>query len=214
MKLHLWDFDGTLIDSPMDTPANRKLYEKAHGIPWIIDKNLSVSLSKKLKRPIGMRRGWFGRPETLEPPLVPDPAPESLFIQKLCNEFLASKSDPDTMTVILTGRHAGLKRHVLRILDDGKLVKCERRTDQNGRMWIDVVDPDVQVYCLGEDGPAKPDTAKPGETLTWKLWIINQFQKLYPFTKVEIWEDRAAHVEAFEKVAEVHFVAEILAERN
>jgi hypothetical protein len=129
---------------------------------------------------------------------VSDPAPPELFIPRICQEFQASKSDPDSITIILTGRHAGLKRHVLRILDDGGLVKCQRKIDQSEKPWIEVVDPDVQVLCLGEDGPSgNLNHDKPGETLPWKLWVINQFIQMYQLSIVEIWEDRYEHVKAF-----------------
>ena len=226
MKLHIFDFDGTLCNTPLDTPDNRKKYEKVHGIPWIIDKSLAESLSKKLKRRVGMRRGWFGRAETLEPPLVPDPAPSSMFIHPVCDIYHRSKTDPDAITIIMTGRHAGMKNHVLRILDDGGLVKCERtHAKSDGKLWVANVDPHVQVYCLGEDGPYMQDAGtKQPDTLPWKIWIMRQFLRLHRDIDVlEIWEDRDAHVSAFYDFmatiqqlsfdgSQVHYVPDIVAD--
>lgn len=199
MKLHIFDFDGTLCRTPLDTPENRRKYEEFHGIPWIIDKKLSQELSAKLKRRIGIRRGWFGRVETLEPPLVPNPAPQSMFIQEVCDQLHESKRNPDALTVIMTGRHVGMKKQVLRILDDGGLVKCQRTKGKDGNIWIESVDPQVQVYCLGDDGPhMKNAGTKQPDTLPWKLWIVKQFLALYTdITILEFWEDREAHVSAF-----------------
>ena len=46
-QLHIFDFDGTLANTPLDTPENRRKYEKSKGIPWIIDKKLSAKLMVK-----------------------------------------------------------------------------------------------------------------------------------------------------------------------
>jgi hypothetical protein len=197
MKLHIFDFDGTLFKTPMNTPENRKLVEDATGLPWLISKKQAIEFSKKLKRVVGMRRGWYGRPETLEPPLVPDPAPSTMFYDDICEQFFRSKADPNAHTVILTGRHAGLKGQVLRILDDGKLVKCTRTVDKGGKRWFEVCDPEVSCYFLGQDGPC-PTGTKPPDTLPWKMWMIKQFIKSVPgITSVEMWEDRYEHVVEF-----------------
>lgn len=218
MKISIFDFDGTLVNTPTDTPDNRTLYEKATGLPWLINKELALELSKKLHRHVGIRRGWYGRPETLEPPLVPDPAPSEMFISEICNELAISKNDPETLTVVMTGRHAGLKKQVLRILSDGNLVSCQKKRDQSGNIWIESVDPKVSVYCLGQDGPCMQNAGtKPPDTLPWKLWVIKQFLRLHKDARIDIWEDREEHVYAFRDFLmhlghayEVHNVKEYL----
>lgn len=194
MELHIFDFDNTLCRTPVDTPENRRLYEDATGLPWLIDKKLAVELSKKHGRHIGMRRGWYGRPETLEPPLVPEPCPQDKFVRSVCKEFRDSKSNPNSMTVMMTGRHRGLKDHVLRICADGGLITVQRVGSR-----VHNADPDVQCYFLGDDGPCpKKAGTKPPDTLPWKCWIIKQYLTLYPEIKsVAIWEDRIEHVVAF-----------------
>ena len=122
-QLDIFDFDGTLFRNPHDSPENRLKYEKATGLPWAINKEQSLELTKKHGKFIGVRRGWYGRKETLEPPLVPDPAPKSFFIPEPCEALLKSKVDPDTITVLMTGRHAGIKNQVLRIAGDGGVGK-------------------------------------------------------------------------------------------
>lgn len=198
-KLDCFDFDGTLVNTPTNTVENQKLYEKATGIPWLIDKNMSVQLSAKLKKHVPMRRGWWGRPETLEPPLVPNPTPKNLFSQPVVKLFLASKADENTITLMLTGRHAGLKPQVLRILKDGELVKIQQKG-----AWYDVIDHQVFCHFLGENGPIADRPNKPGETFPWKSWIIEQYLDLNAdIETVEIWEDRAEHVVSFKGLAEV-----------
>lgn len=199
-KLDIFDFDGTLFNSPEDTPENRAKYERAKGIPWLIDKQQSQELTKKHGRFIGMRRGWWGRAETLEPPLVADPAPPEWFNKEVCEAFLKSKADPDCLTIILTGRFVGLRDKVLRILADGDLIKVQKKVSKTKETYFDATDDQVQLLCLGEDGP-KPDNNKPAETFPWKLWIIRQFLDVHPdIEKVEIWEDRPEHVVKFKEL--------------
>jgi hypothetical protein len=213
MKLNIFDFDGTLVRTPCDTPENRRKYEEAHGLPWLISKSQSVQLTRKHKRHIGIRRGWWGRRETLEPPLVPDPTPADLFITSTCKALLASKADPDCVSIVMTGRHRGISNQVLRILDDGGLVKVVRRPSQGDKLFIDLADENLQVYFFGDDGP-RPNGNKPTSTLPWKIWMIDQFLSIYPETQLlEIWEDRIEHVEEFRQLnnciepnVEVHFV--------
>lgn len=196
-KLDCFDFDGTLFKNPLDTPENRKIYERAKGMPWLINKDESVRLTKRFKRFIPMRRGWYGRPETLEPPLVPDPAPADMFIQPICEALHRSKADPEILTLLMTGRHGGIKHQVLRIAEDGGLVKVRRRYNNDNKMFCENIDSDVTCVFMGEDGPA-PKGNKPTETLPWKVWILEQYVELHPeIETVEIWEDREAHVNEF-----------------
>jgi hypothetical protein len=202
-KLDVFDFDGTLFRSPADTPDNRKKYEAATGLPWLIDKEASRELTKKHKRHIGMRRGWWGRPETLEPPLVPDPAPAEWFNSGVVDAFKASKANPDTLTMVLTGRFTGLKGHVLRILKDGELVTVEATVAKDGQTHYKVTDSDVICHFLGEKGP-KPAGTQPSETFPWKVWLIEQYLGLHTDIKtVEFWEDREEHVTNFGALHEV-----------
>lgn len=190
-QLDVFDFDGTLFFTPENTPENRRKYEEGTGLPWVIDKQTARFLSKKLGRHVGLRRGWWGRPETLEPPLVPDPTPEEMYIPSVCKAFHESKQNPESITLIMTGRYLGLQSHVLRILGDGGLVEtiCD-----NGKHIS--ADPDVICLFLGDDGP-KPSGTKPRETLPWKLWILEQYVDLYPLERLRIWEDRPEHVSEF-----------------
>lgn len=203
-ELHIFDFDGTIFHSPLDTPKNRERFELFTGTPWLVDKEASRALTKKLGHFVPMRKGWWGRKETLMPPLVPFPAPPEWFDEDVCEEFVQSKENPEALTVILTGRHASLRQLVVRILDDGHLIevtKPNKVKDRKIAQWYEatwvVSDPNAQVFCLGEDGPL-PRKNKPSETLDWKIWMCEQFLEQNPsITKVEFWEDREKHIEAF-----------------
>lgn len=199
-KLEIFDFDGTLFDSPSDSPENKTKYEKLTGIPWMIDKEMSQKLTKKLGRFVPMRRGWWGKAETLQPPLVPDPAPPEWFNRPVVERFLQSKQDEDALTLILTGRYSGLKNAVLRIIKDGKLLKIQTKHAKGGEKYYEVEDTQANIHFLGEKGPL-PRKDIPGETFPWKVWMIEQYLELYPEIKsVEFWEDREEHVTKFREL--------------
>ena len=198
MKLDIFDFDGTLAFTPENTPENVEKYEKYHGIPWLVNKEQSVYLSQKLGTHVPIRRGWWGREETLMPPLVPNPAPKELFNQEIVDRFFDSKKDENITTLILTGRHFKLKNQILRILSDGGLIEV-KKTKINTDTFYHPQDPDVTLYCLGEKGPFS-STNIPSETFPWKSWIIDQYLNNYDFESVEIWEDRTEHVEKFQEL--------------
>jgi hypothetical protein len=196
-KLDVFDFDQTLFRSPMDTPENKAFFEKETGVPWLVDKTQSTVLSKKLGRFVPIRRGWYGRAETLLPPFVPDPVPQSMYIDHVVQALHESKANPDTLTLILTGRHAGLQNMILRILHQGNVVKIHPTESQKGQTFYQVVDQDVTVLFLGMDGP-QPKGVKPNQTFDWKVWILDQYVATYPdIETVEIWEDRIEHVKGF-----------------
>ena len=182
-ELHIYDFDGTLFNSPTDTPENHRRYEELTGIPWIITKEKSVELSQKHGKKIKSRRGWWGQSETLEPPLVPKPAPPEWFNISVVESLTLSKENQQAITLILTGCHSGLRKYVERICNDGNLL-----------------DDRVTLYCMGEDGP-KPQSDKPTHTLPWKLWIVEQYLITNPSIKKTVfWEDRIDHFEELEKL--------------
>lgn len=202
-QLDIFDFDGTLARTPLDTPDNRRKYEKAKGLPWIIDKETSRKLSAKHRKHIGMRRGWFGRKETLEPPLVPDPAPKDLFITEVCDQFRQSKAEQNALTLLMTGRHAGIQGQVLRICSDAKLIEVKKHGVRNGKLIVDCVDPLVTCWFMGQNGP-DPQGNKPNETLPWKVWIIEQYVRLFPeLEAINIWEDRQEHIKEFQELDEL-----------
>lgn len=196
-KLTVWDFDGTLFFSPENTPENRDLYEKEKGIPWIIDKKTSEELTKSLGYNVPTRKGWWGKKETLEAPLVPEPTPPEMFNKEICKKFMLSKQEKDNLSVILTGRPFFMKNQVLRILRDGKLLDVAKNSSNQYKC----VDAHVNLYCLGDDGPAHFDR-KPSDTYDWKIWIIKQILFMMPtIEEIEIYEDREEHVEKFKKLS-------------
>jgi hypothetical protein len=202
-ELHIFDFDNTLFKSPTNIPENHQKYEKLTGLPWIITKEMSKELSDKHGKKIRQRSGWFGRPETLEPPLVPIPAPQDWFITEATEALFESKRNKDSVTLIVTGRHQGLKQHVLRICNDGNLIEVVtilKQSFSNIGPLLGESDDNVRLHCLGESGP-DPVGVMPSETLPWKIWLVEQYLRLNPEIKKTIfWEDREEHVMHFREL--------------
>jgi hypothetical protein len=100
-KLIIYDFDGTLFNSP-DSETGKDLYKDVTGEPW-------------------PHRGWWGRLETLSPPLVPEmPGPE-WYITKSVESCKNDLSDPEATVVLMTGRPNQFRRRITQILDHAGL---------------------------------------------------------------------------------------------
>ncbi|MEK6234827.1 MAG: HAD domain phosphoesterase family swiss army knife RNA repair protein [Planctomycetales bacterium] len=195
--IHVFDFDGTLCRTPADSEENLRRYEDACGMPWRITKADARRLSQERGEKVHPRLGWWGRAETLLPPLVPDPTPEELFNVEVGDALRDSKQDDDALTLLLTGRPIALRSEVLRILHDGGLVQVERTRRDDG--WkCELADPSLQCFFKGNEGPSSRED-KPHRTWEWKCWVLEQFLELHPEVGVvEFWEDRPNHADRFE----------------
>ncbi len=89
--LSVFDFDGTLIDSPMPD-TGRSEYEQKTGKPWPY-------------------QGWWGRAESLDMNVF-DINP----IPSVIADYRMEKSDPNTSVIMLTGRMQKLSDKVMAIL--------------------------------------------------------------------------------------------------
>jgi hypothetical protein len=89
--LSVFDFDGTLIDSPMPD-TGRVEYEQKTGKPW-------------------PHQGWWGRVESLDMDVF-DIKP----IPSVIADYRTEKSDPNTSVIMLTGRMQKLSHKVMAIL--------------------------------------------------------------------------------------------------
>lgn len=150
-RLAIFDFDGTLMNTPT--------------------------------KPQGWKGGWWGKSCSLQPPFVPHHRElkekgKHLLNEKVVAEFIAAKNDPDTHTVMMTGRHWGIRRDVMNIL---KAFELATQDDHDGL----VEESDHFVFISG------------GNTLAGKLERIDMFMKKFEFEIVEMWEDREAHISEF-----------------
>jgi len=81
-KLKIWDFDGTLVDSPLPTDENKALWKEATGKDW-------------------EHIGWWSKVESLDKDIFDIPA-----LPSVIDAFRIHKADADCMNVMLTGRRA------------------------------------------------------------------------------------------------------------
>ena len=78
-KLSVFDFDGTLIETPTEDYGKTIYFEKT-GVEW-------------------PHKGWWSKPETLDPRYFKFPVIDSVIA-----DYRKEKSNPDTMVIMLTGR--------------------------------------------------------------------------------------------------------------
>jgi hypothetical protein len=144
-KLSCFDFDGTLVSTPIASPKNKEKWEKHYGIKW-----------KYL--------GWWGRDESLDTDVWDMPAVEEVF-----NDYQTEIHNPNTLTILLTGRLQKQENIVRRIVND------------LGYTF------DYYLFNTG------------GNTLSNKINHLNNLLNKYPDIRdVELWDDRVEHFKDFE----------------
>ncbi len=149
----VYDFDNTLFQSP-GRETGEPAYLEGTGTRWPYS-------------------GWWGRLETLTPPIVPDPIPESMWITATLEAYLADRVRADTNCYLMTGRPAKTRHRVKEILATKGLVFDE-------------------YYFRGSAN--RPGH---GDTLEIKLDNI-RLDIIHPgLTVLEIWEDRPEHTSRF-----------------
>ena len=92
-ELHVFDFDGTLVETPTPTDGMEE-FERRTGTRW-------------------PHVGWWGRAESLEPPLTMGVGPA-------LEEYRESVMREDVVRVMMTGRRSKLKdsvEAVMRVFD-------------------------------------------------------------------------------------------------
>jgi hypothetical protein len=168
-RISIFDFDGTLIDT--DTPESGKaLWQQEFGFEWPF-------------------KGWWGRPESLDsriffqkdPKLMPGVKEKGLEINifdnnpiaKTLSAYKEQSARPDTLTILLTGRHTGVGQLVTDILNS-KGIKF-----------------DDYIYKTGNL-----------DTADFKVEVLNKLVSNNPDLKeMEIWEDRDDHLPIFQSWA-------------
>jgi hypothetical protein len=155
-RIAIYDFDGTLFRSP-DREEGSRIYQQATGQPWPY-------------------QGWWGRAETLMPPIVPEVPGAAWFIDHVVKQQRADSADPKTTTILMTGRPNKIRERVKQILDSHGL-----RFDQ--------------YFFRGQRNSVGNDTFE---------IKANYIQDLITpdTTTIEIWEDRPEHVTEFWALAE------------
>lgn len=90
-RLHIFDFDGTLFDSPGPPPG------------------------------VSAAHMWWDDPASLEPPCVPERPPGSWYLNPAKSGFRRAVADPEGYTVVITGRLERLRSRVAGLLRNGGL---------------------------------------------------------------------------------------------
>ena len=143
-KLTIWDFDGTLVDTPLPEEG-KKIYKQKTGKDW-------------------PHAGWWGRADSLDMSIFDMPV-----IKSVIADYHKEKSNPDTMTVMLTGRMVKLGDLVRKILADKDLTFDEYHFNRGGST-------DVAKIKTMEDILRRVNTIK----------------------EIHMWDDREEHIPVFQ----------------
>eukprot|EP00172_Hildenbrandia_rubra_P000459 Plantae.Rhodophyta-Hildenbrandia_rubra.ctg1223.p1 GENE.Plantae.Rhodophyta-Hildenbrandia_rubra.ctg1223~~Plantae.Rhodophyta-Hildenbrandia_rubra.ctg1223.p1 ORF type:complete len:224 (-),score=36.51 Plantae.Rhodophyta-Hildenbrandia_rubra.ctg1223:753-1424(-) len=172
--LHCFDFDGTLIRTP-GLVEGKALYYKHTGRPWPY-------------------RGWWGRLESLKPPIVPDPFPASMFIDDVYTKWRRVRAGlvDGAVGFVATGRRSVFREQVVKILGS-----CNDWTGENGGDEVEKMRLgdgwEKGVCCFSGAGKMSVDE--------WKMGLVVEVVKqLGDVRIVYMWEDRAEHAKVFEDV--------------
>jgi FMN phosphatase YigB (HAD superfamily) len=106
-KLAVFDFDGTLMDTPLPVDG-RKIYKEKTGQEWPYS-------------------GWWGQPLSLSDEIF-----DIQTIKDVVSDYKKEKSDPNTMVVMLTGRITKLSKYVKELLDKHNLTFDEYHYNNGG----------------------------------------------------------------------------------
>jgi len=92
-RLAVFDFDGTLLDTPLPTDETKAIYKEKTGEAWA-------------------HKGWWGRKETLDQDIFDMPVIDSVIA-----DYKKEKAKDNTLVIMLTGRIKRLSDEVESILE-------------------------------------------------------------------------------------------------
>lgn len=159
MNLLIFDFDNTIFKSPLKTKENLEKYFLKTGKEW-------------------KYKGWWGRIETLSYPLIDNPIPQSMYIEKTCNELKTNYKSKNNVIVIMTGRVTYFRKIIINILENNNL----------------------NFNHLFLFGDVFKNSKKYNNTLMWKKSIIEELIKKYKPNDIKIWDDNLEHLNSFSKL--------------
>lgn len=90
-RIAVFDFDGTLVDTPLPT-TGKDVYKEKTGKEW-------------------PHRGWWSQPDTLDMDIFDIPV-----IETVIEDYKLERAQSDTLVIMLTGRIPRLSTHVEKIL--------------------------------------------------------------------------------------------------
>lgn len=92
-KLAVFDFDGTLVDTPIPEDANKAIWKEKTGLDW--------------------EGGWFSNPDSLRIDVFDMPVKPGVI-----SDYKREWSDPNSLVIMLTGRIPAVAKNVKAVLDD------------------------------------------------------------------------------------------------
>lgn len=104
-KLYVFDFDATLVDTPLPE-VGRRIWKEKYGFDFPSKSADEVEKNKKIT-------GWWGRKESLDMDTFDMP-----MIPEVKSAYDSVKNNSDVMKVMLTGRRGKLSDEVKKILDN------------------------------------------------------------------------------------------------
>lgn len=146
-KLDVFDFDSTLVNTPMEGDDTKQMWADYHGVekwPFL---------------------AWWTRKESLDMDVFEFPTnPE------IIRAYKKSKADPDSLTIMLTGRVIELEPQVKAILNSYGLTFDE--------------------YFFKEGGLTEHSKMQ---------HMVNMVDKYPTIDSIEMWDDRVDHIPKFER---------------
>lgn len=148
----IYDFDGTLFNSPTREQGELSYFE---------------TTGKNFPFP-----GWWGRLESLIPPVIPEKPGEEWLIQRTISAYRNDCLDNNTRCVLMTGRPYKNRKRIIEICDHHNL-KFQ------------------SYYFRGQPGQIGRDTLQIKSNIILNEILHNDLEIL------EIWEDRPEHISGF-----------------
>lgn len=153
-KLAVFDFDSTLVNTPLP-----KMVKKGKEV---------VATSPTWEEKTGEKwphKGWWGRKDSLNMDVF-----DMTVNQEVVDEFKKAKDDPNTLTVMMTGRVDSLSDEVKEVLKSEGLLNFDEYKFNTG-----------------------------GESGVIKIKQLDELLEKYPsITTVEMWDDRDKHIPRFQ----------------
>lgn len=106
-KLAIFDFDGTLIDTPLPE-VGKVIYQEKTGKPW-------------------PHEGWWGKSDSLDMEIF-----EMATVADVITDYEKEYADENTAVILLTGRMVKLTEHVMAILKAKELVFDDYHLNRGG----------------------------------------------------------------------------------
>jgi|TARA_B100001142_G_scaffold231408_1_gene229607 hypothetical protein len=159
-ELHVYDFDGTLVDTPVPERGMAE-FEEATGTPW-------------------PHRGWWGRAESLQKPLTWKPGPA-------LGDYRALSALPRCRRVMLTGRRHWLAPQVTDILNEFDVVVDEKIFNATGKDTLTYKANEIR-RMIREAGPGLRRVRIWEDRVRHAAWFEEFGETTPEFAHIERWD--------------------------